>query len=61
MAKFDLNALATGVVVNQEAIKVNLLDGRTLIVPLVWDPRLCHGTARERSNWQLLGEGEGIH
>lgn len=47
-------------VTNDELI-VDLKDGRTISVPLAWFPRLLHGTANERQNWELLGDGEGIH
>lgn len=57
----ELHPLASEVTVNKEAVTVHLVDGRTIIVPLVWYPRLVHGTAKERKNWRLLGKGEGIH
>ena len=44
-----------------EAVVVDLRDGRTVTVPLTWYPRLVHGTARERRNWRLVGGGMGIH
>jgi hypothetical protein len=40
---------------------VDLQDGRTISVPLDWYPRLSHGSSAERSNWELIGDGEGIH
>lgn len=39
---------------------VDLLDGRTISVPLTWFPRLLRGTSAERSNWRLAGAGYGI-
>ena len=39
---------------------VDLEDGRSVAVPLAWYPRLLQGSATERSNWQLLGEGYAI-
>ncbi len=42
-------------------MSVRLDDGRVLSVPLAWFPRLLHGTEAERKNYELLGEGEGIH
>jgi len=44
-----------------DTLTVDLADGRTLAVPLAWYPRLLHGNAEERANWQLVGEGQGIH
>jgi hypothetical protein len=54
-------ALAQGVSVGDDALVVDLVDGRTIAVPLAWFPRLAHGTASERANWCLIGGGEGIH
>jgi len=44
-----------------EAVVVDLRDGRTVTAPLTWYPRLLHGTTRERRNWRLIGGGVGIH
>ena len=52
---------AQNVQVTSNALIVDLNDGRTVSVPLAWFPRLLHGTPKERKNWRLIGEGEGIH
>jgi hypothetical protein len=52
---------ATEVKVNDEELIVLLADGRRISVPLTWFPRLLHGDRSERQNFELLGEGEGIH
>lgn len=54
-------ALAQQVKVTDDALIVDLVDGRTVSVPLSWYPRLTHGTPAERSNWRLIGRGEGVH
>jgi hypothetical protein len=46
---------------DDETLTVNLSDGRTILIPLAWYPRLFHATPAERNNWRLIGEGEGIH
>lgn len=51
---------ATGVVVSDDTLGVNLDDGRTISVPLEWFPRLAHATPAERANWELSGDGSGI-
>jgi Protein of unknown function (DUF2442) len=51
---------AQSVSVSDEALIVDLADGRTITVPLAWFPRLAHGTSSERANWRLIGGGEGI-
>ena len=40
---------------------VDLVDGRTISVPLVWFPRLLHASPAQRNNWKLAGGGFGIH
>jgi Protein of unknown function (DUF2442) len=50
-----------GVEVSEDALSVNLMDGRIIIVPLVWYPRLLNASEPERKNWQVCGAGYGIH
>jgi hypothetical protein len=52
---------AQSVVVTDDSLSVDLVDGRTVSVPLAWYPRLSHGSPAERNNWRLIGQGEGIH
>ena len=47
--------------VNDDTLTVDLMDGRTISVPLVWYPRLLDATQQQRSNWQTSGAGYGIH
>jgi len=42
-------------------LMVGLDDGRSLLAPLAWFPRLQHGQAEERADWRLIAGGEGIH
>src|SRR6266536_4177376 len=56
-----LAARAVDVKVTDDELTVQLEDGRTLAVPLVWYPRLLHGSKRERARWRLIGRGVGIH
>ncbi len=44
-----------------DALSVDLSDGRTITVPIAWYPRLLHATPAERANWQVSGGGFGIH
>jgi len=44
-----------------DSLIVDLMDGRTISVPLAWYPRLQHASAEERQNWELAGGGFGIH
>lgn len=52
---------AETVTVTGDALTVELSDGRSISAPLVWYPRLLHGTPEERSDWRLIGQGVGIH
>ena len=54
-------ASARGVNVTEDSLIVDSSDDRTVSVPLVWFPRLLHGTPDERNKWRLIGDGEGIH
>ena len=54
-------AFAQSVSLSDDALVVDLADGRTITAPLAWFPRLEHGTAGERANWRLIAGGEGIH
>jgi hypothetical protein len=47
--------------VTDDAISVDLFDGRTITVPLTWYPRLLHATPKQRVNWSVAGAGYGIH
>jgi hypothetical protein len=53
--------LATSVAASDDALSVDLSDGRGISVPLAWFPRLLHATAAERENWRLIARGEGVH
>jgi Protein of unknown function (DUF2442) len=50
-----------GVEVTEDELKVELLDGRTITVPLAWYPRLLHAIPQQRANWKIAGAGFGIH
>ena len=54
-------ALAVNVSCTNDALKVVLSDGRTVAVPLAWFPRLLEATARQRADWELIGDGIGVH
>jgi len=45
----------------EDTISVDLMDGRTIVVPLVWYPRLLNGTIEQRAKWEICGGGYGIH
>lgn len=44
-----------------DALVVDLVDGRTIITPLAWYPRLLHATPAQRARWEKAGAGFGVH
>ena len=52
---------AMSVEVNDDSLTVELDDGRTLSVPIVWYPRLSRATPAERANFCIEGGGSVIH
>ena len=54
-------AFAQRLTLSDNTLTVDLVDGRSISVPLEWYPRLACGSAEERNHWRLIGRGEGIH
>jgi hypothetical protein len=50
-----------GVHITEDTLGVDLEDGRTIIVPLAWYPRLLDASMEQRSHWKISGAGYGIH
>jgi len=47
--------------VTEDSIVAQLVDGRTVSVPLVWSWRLASATPAQRSRFEIIGNGEGVH
>jgi hypothetical protein len=47
--------------ITDDELCVLLADGRRISVPLIWYPRLLRATPQQRSRFEILGEGQGIH
>ncbi|MCX6599650.1 MAG: DUF2442 domain-containing protein [Acidobacteria bacterium] len=45
----------------EDTLAVDLVDGRTIIVPLTWFPRLLDASMEQRFHWKISGAGYGIH
>jgi len=45
----------------RDSLVVDLMDGRTISVPLSWYPKLLKATPKERAFWEICGGGYGIH
>ncbi len=45
----------------EDSMRVDLMDGRTITVPLAWYPRLADATPEQLAHWEIIGAGYGIH
>ncbi|GAB1386190.1 DUF2442 domain-containing protein [Melaminivora sp.] len=57
----ETDVRAMHVAVEDSRLVVDLMDGRTIAVPLAWYPRLANATVQQRNHWELAGGGYGIH
>ena len=46
---------------SEDSLTVDLMDGRTISVPLEWYPRLAGASPHQLKNWTLCAAGYGIH
>lgn len=49
------------VFLDADTLSVQLMDGRTISVPLAWYPRLADARPEQRADWEIAGGGYGIH
>ena len=61
MANLHQAIRAQAVHVDENLLAVELTDGRTILTPLAWFPRLMYGTPKERANFEIIGDGHYIH
>lgn len=47
--------------VTEETITAHLFDGRIISVPLAWSWRLSDATPEQRNNFEIIGDGQGVH
>ncbi|MDP8208147.1 MAG: DUF2442 domain-containing protein [Candidatus Electryonea clarkiae] len=57
----EAHPLAQDVKFTDDDLIVSLKDGRKVTVPIVWFPRLAKATKDQLENYEILGDGEGIH
>ena len=55
------DAAAVDVLVDDTHLHVRLRDGREVLAPLEWFPRLRDADGVQRAEWVILGDGEGVH
>ena len=53
--------MAVDVKFDASTMRVHLLDGREMGIPLAWFPKLQQATPAQRKRWRLIGKGVGIH
>jgi hypothetical protein len=56
-----IEPLAVEVTCTDVSLRVVLADGREIVAPLEWFPRLRDATSAQRANWRPIGVGVGIH
>ena len=57
----SVDARVKDVAVTVELITFHLFDGRIVSVPLAWSWRLSDATQAERDNYEIIGDGHGVH
>lgn len=57
----SVDARIAHIEVTPETITAQLVDGRVISVPLAWSWRLSDATPAQRANWELIGDGHGVH
>ena len=55
------NERVEAVYFTRDSLVVDLVDGRTISVPLIWYPKLLKATQKQRASWEICGGGYGIH
>jgi len=61
MNTLSLKPLAKNICFDSDTMTVELIDGRALIMPLVYFPRLLNATSEQRSHFTISGGGIGLH
>lgn len=56
-----IDPVAVEVMCTADALHVVLADGREIVTPLEWFPRLRDASPEARANWRPIGGGVGIH
>ena len=49
------------VLITEDEITARLADGRTISVPLAWSWRLSEASPEQRQDFEIIGDGIGIH
>jgi Protein of unknown function (DUF2442) len=57
----NVEARIQDVSITDDTITAQLVDGRTISVPLAWSWRLSDATPEQRAQFEIIGNGHGIH
>ena len=57
----NTDARVKQVAVTDDLITFHLVDGRVISVPLAWSWRLSDATPQQRNNYEIIGDGQGVH
>jgi len=58
-ATIDIEPRVKSVSFRRDKFSVEIADGRTVLVPLEWYPRLRHSTVAERADWRVMEDSDG--
>ena len=59
IATIDIQPRVVDIACVDDKLAVTLEDGRSVLAPLAWYPRLLHATQAERSAWRLFEDTDG--
>lgn len=61
MSSFPRKPCATQIAFDVDSMRVELADGRSLIIPLAYFPKLLNATKTQREHYIISGGGTGLH
>ena len=61
MNSFPSKTYASQLSFDADSMRVEFTDGRSLIIPLVYFPRLLNATPSQREHYIISGGGTGLH
>lgn len=59
IATIEIQPRVANVSFRGDKLSVEIVDGRTVLVPLEWYPRLFHARATERIDWRVMEDSDG--
>lgn len=61
MRAIEIHPLVQQIRFTEDRLIVLMADGRTIMIPLAWFPRLSNATIEQLQKYETIGDGEGIH